>query len=300
MKQLLVIGGPTASGKTAMAIRIAQELNTHILSCDSRQFYAELNIGVARPTPQELQSAPHHFIATHSIHQPLNVSSYEQSALALLQQLFLQHDTLIAVGGSGLYIDALCQGVAYLPDPTPELRAQLKASYAIQGISYFQQMLQQLDPDYYNQVDRNNPIRLQRAIEVSLTAHKPYSQVLREQVHAQQRPFRIVKIGIDADRQWLRQRINQRVDAMMDQGLLEECQQLLPYRGLTPLNTVGYKELFAHIDGQSTLDEAVAAIKLNTWHYAKKQFTWLRRYTDLTWVAPNATAHYILDRTGIL
>lgn len=297
MKQLLVIGGPTASGKTAMAIRVARELHTEILSCDSRQFYKELNIGVARPTLDELQAAHHHFIASHSIHQPLNVASYEQSAMQILEQLFEQHDIVVAVGGSGLYIDALCNGVAYLPDPAPQLRAELKTQYAIQGISYFQQLLQNLDPEYYNQVDRNNPIRLQRAIEVSLTTHKPYSQVLREQHTLQQRPFHIVKVGINADRQWLRQRIDQRADDMIAQGLLEECRTLLPYRHLTPLNTVGYKELFAHLDGQTTLPEAISQIKLNTWHYAKKQYTWLRRYTDLHWVAPQAPPQEILALT---
>lgn len=287
MPRLIVICGPTASGKTSLAIHLAQALNTHIISCDSRQFYQELDIGVARPSADELAAAPHHFIANRSVTQPYNVSSYEQEALSTLEQLFATHDSVIAVGGSGLYIDALCNGVAFLPDPSDELRAELKEHYAKEGIGYFQSLLKRLDPDYYAVVDQNNPIRLQRALEVCITTGRPYSVILQEQQQPQPRPFDIVRIAIDADRSWLRERIDRRVEEMIANGLVEECRSLLPYRHLNTLNTVGYKELFAFIDQRCTLEEAVEQIKLNTWHYAKKQFTWLRRYNDLQWIQPN-------------
>lgn len=285
MPRLVVICGPTASGKTKLAIELAQQWNTHILSCDSRQFYSELNIGVARPSPSELAAAPHHFIANRSVTQPYNVSSYEQEALSLLQELFEEHPVVIAVGGSGLYIDALCEGVALLPDPAPELRAELKQHLAVEGIGYFQSLLQQLDPEYYNTVDINNPIRLQRALEVCITTGQPYSKVLKDQQKPKPRPFEIERIAINADRVWLRNRIDKRVEMMLQCGLVEECESLLPYRHLNTLNTVGYKEIFEYLDRQITLDEAAAKIKLNTWHYAKKQFTWLKRYADLRWVS---------------
>lgn len=283
--RLIVITGPTASGKTALGVRLAQRLHTEIVSCDSRQFYSELNIGVARPSEDELAAVPHHFIACRSVTQPYNVSQYEDEALALLDTLFKTHDTVVAVGGSGLYIDALCQGMARMPDPTPELRASLKKAIAEEGLDSLCERLKELDPDYYSRCDLKNPVRVQRALEVILTTGRPYSEVI-DQTKAP-RPFAVEKIAISLPTELLRQRIDTRVDLMFDAGLVDEARGMLSSRHLQPLNTVGYKELFACFDGQCSLDEARQKIKYNTWHYAKKQLTWLKRYKDLRWLDPS-------------
>ena len=281
MNRLLVITGPTAAGKTAYAIRLAQELDTEILSCDSRQFYREMNIGVARPTADELSAVPHHFIACRSVTEPYNISDYERDAMSLLDRLFLRHDTVIAVGGSGLYVDALRLGVSVMPDPTPELRARLQQM----PLEEKRARLQLLDPDYYARVDLRNPVRLQRALEVCFMSGRPYSQLLAESQPAS-RPFdieiRVVgtpqSANLPMEASMLRSRIDRRVDRMMAEGLLEEVCSLLPYRNQPTLRTVGYRELFPVVDGNRNLDDAVAEIKLNTWHYARKQITWMRRY----------------------
>ena len=273
MKRLLVIAGPTAIGKTAHAVRLALELDTEIISCDSRQFYREMCIGVARPSNAELQAVPHHFIACRSVTEPYNIYDYSQDAMHLLERLFQDHDTVIAVGGSGLYIDALRGNISRLPNPTPELRARLQAM----PLEEKRFQLRLLDPDYYSRVDLHNPVRLQRALEVCLMTGRPYSEVIAQQSPAQ-RPFKVEIQMLEMDRNQLRQRIDQRVDLMMQEGLLEEVRSLLPYRHLNTLQTVGYRELFPVIDGTEKLDDAVAAIKLNTWHYARKQLTWMQRY----------------------
>lgn len=273
MKKLIVITGPTASGKTAEAVHLAQELGTEILSCDSRQFYREMRIGVARPSDEELAAAPHHFIACRSVTKPYNISDYERDAVSLLDNLFQRHDTVIAVGGSGLYVDALRLGVTSMPDPTPELRARLQQM----PLEEKRSQLQMLDPEYYARVDLRNPVRLQRALEVCYMTGHPYSQVLAESEPAS-RPFDIEVRVIQIPNSELRTRIDQRVDQMMADGLLDEVRTLLPYRDLTTLRTVGYRELFPVLDGTAQLVDAVAQIKLNTWHYARKQLTWCRRY----------------------
>lgn len=281
MKRLIVIVGPTAIGKTATAVRMAQQMHTEIISCDSRQFYNEMNIGVARPSPNELEAAKHHFIACRSVSNPYNVYDFEHDALALLDSLFVNHDTVIAVGGSGLYIDALCKGINLMPDPSPELRNELSSRIANGQLDLLISELKRLDPDYYNVVDLKNPIRIQRALEVIYTSGLPYSQLIGKPLP--NRPFEIEKIGLRCQRDTLRQRIYSRVEIMMTQGLLQEAESLIPYRHLNTLNTVGYKELFSYFDGKCTLQQAVTDIKNHTWQYAKKQISWFARYSDISW-----------------
>ncbi len=275
MKRLIVIAGPTAVGKTATAIEVAQRLHTDIVSCDSRQFYTEMNIGVARPSEAELGAVRHHFIACRSAADPYNAYSYEQEALQRINELFLQHDDVVAVGGSGLYIDALCKGINLLPDPAPELRASLSARIARGELPALLEELRRLDPDYYAVVARDNPIRIQRALETIITAGRPLSELLRQPLPP--RPFAIEIYALCCERDELRDRIFRRVDQMRADGLVDEAASLLPLRHLNTLNTVGYKELFLHFDGKCPLDEALTAIKHNTWLYAKKQMSWLRR-----------------------
>ena len=272
-KKLIVVAGPTAVGKTAHAVALAQRLDTEIVSCDSRQFYRELSIGVARPTDEELAAVPHHFIACRSVTEPYNIYDYEHDAMVVVARLMETRDTVVAVGGSGLYIDALRATPAVLPSPTAELRSMLQQM----PLEEKRAQLRLLDPDYYARVDLRNPVRLQRALEVCLTAGRPYSQVLADQQTAP-RPFAIEMQVLSMEPAALRERIDRRVDRMMADGLLDEVRQLLPYRHLNTLNTVGYRELFPVLDGHAAVDEAVAQIKLNTWHYARKQLTWLKRY----------------------
>lgn len=272
-KKLIVVAGPTAVGKTAHAVALAQRLDTEIVSCDSRQFYRELSIGVARPTGEELAAVHHHFIACRSVTEPYNIYDYEHDAMAVVARLMETHDTVVAVGGSGLYIDALRATPAVLPSPTAELRSMLQQM----PLEEKRAQLRLLDPDYYARVDLRNPVRLQRALEVCLTAGRPYSQVLADQ-QTTPRPFAIEMQVLSMEPAALRERIDRRVDRMMADGLLDEVRQLLPYRHLNTLNTVGYRELFPVLDGHAAVDEAVAQIKLNTWHYARKQLTWLKRY----------------------
>lgn len=280
-KTLFVVVGPTAIGKTAMAIHIAQELGTEILSCDSRQFYKELNIGVARPNEEELAAVKHHFIANLSIHDNYNVSMYEHDALALLETLFHTHDTAVAVGGSGLYVDALCQGITVMPDPDPEIRARLKQRLQDEGIDTLRAQLRLLDPDYYYSTEIANPLRIIRGLEMYLSTGVPFSKIRKSEI--KKRPFDIVKIGLQCPREELYNRINRRVDMMMAEGLEDEARGLLPYRHLNALNTVGYKELFDYFDGKISLTQAVTDIKTHTRRYAKRQITWLQRYQDIQW-----------------
>ncbi len=286
-KTLLVILGPTASGKTGVAIRLAKYLKTEIISADSRQFYREIPIGTAAPTKEQLREVPHHFVGNLSLQDDYNVSRFEQDVLKLLEQKFRQHEVMIMAGGSGLYIDAVCKGIDALPDPDPQLRQTLEKQWKQQGIAVLQQQLEELDPDYYAVVDRQNPKRLMRAIEVCLQTGKKYSELRLNR--PAERDFRILKIGLNLPRQELFERIHQRTDQMLENGWLEEARRVLPFREKNALNTVGYKELFAFFDGKMTLEEAVEKIKTNTRRYAKRQLTWFKRDTDIHWFSPEET-----------
>lgn len=280
-KRLVVVVGPTGSGKTDLAIALAQYYGAPIVSTDSRQFYRGMPIGTAQPTAQQLRAAEHHFIASHDITQELSCGAYEVEALALLDRLFEQHRTVIAVGGSGLYIKALCEGMDELPQADPELRAALAEQLREEGVAALAERLRTLDPLYYEQVDRSNPARVVRALEVCLQTGRPFSE--QRLGRRRERPFDIVKIGIEVPREELYERINRRVDAMMAEGLEAEARALYPYRHLNALRTVGYRELFDFFEGRCSRDEAVEAIKRNTRRYAKRQMTWFRRDGEIRW-----------------
>ena len=284
MKTLIVIAGPTASGKTAFAIEMAKALSTVIISADSRQFYKEMSIGTAAPTVEELSQAKHYFIHHISIEDKYDVADYEHDVLRLLDELFVAHDAVIMTGGSGLFIDAVCNGIDNMPDTLPIIREKVKQLYDKSGLQALQDEVQRLDPEYFALVDKQNPRRLQRALEVCYQTGQPFSTFRKGD--AVQRDFAIKKYALLWDRQHLIERIDQRVDLMMQQGLLEEAQALYPQRHLNALNTVGYKELFAYLDGQSTLPEAIEQIKIHTRQYAKRQMTWLRKDTSYHWITP--------------
>lgn len=282
---LIVIEGPTAVGKTAFAVALAKMLNTSVISADSRQFYKELKIGTAKPSVEEMEGVHHLLLGHLSIHDYYNVSRFEQEVLTLLPALFAENQYVILAGGSGLYIDAVCNGIDDFPDPDPELRSYLKGLLRDEGIEKLQNLLFKHDPEYYRSVDLMNPVRLQRALEVVLSTGKPYSELRAGQPKV--RDFNIVKIGLNLPREVLFARIARRVDKMMDDGLLEEVRSLLPFRHLTALNTVGYKELFDYLDGNITLQQAVENIKTNTRRYAKRQLTWFKRDPEVKWVEPD-------------
>ena len=281
-KTLIVIAGPTASGKTAYAIQMAQRLDTVILSADSRQFYKEMRIGTAAPTEEELRQAKHYFVHHISIEDKYDVADYERDALSLLDELFKTHDNVILTGGSGLFIDAVCKGIDAMPDVEPDIRKKVENLLAEGGLSALQDEVQRLDPEYFSVVDQQNPRRLQRALEVCYQTGKPFSSF--RSGNAAKRDFDIKKYALLWDRDQLIARIDRRVDLMMEQGLLEEAKSLYPKRHLNALNTVGYKELFAYLEGQCSLTEAIEQIKIHTRQYAKRQMTWLRRDGEYEWV----------------
>ncbi|MDR0363757.1 MAG: tRNA (adenosine(37)-N6)-dimethylallyltransferase MiaA [Bacteroidales bacterium] len=280
-KKLIVVLGPTASGKTATAIALARRYRTEIVSADSRQFYKELKIGTASPTIDELIAAPHHFIGHLSIYDYYNASRFESDAMEKLKDIFIKNDVAIMTGGSGLYIDAVINGIDELPDPTPELRRELKRLLETKGIGALQEKLLQYDPEYYQTVDLKNPKRLLRALEVSVTAGKPYSELRVKSTG--KRFFEAVFVGLECERSILNDRICRRVDQMLDAGLAEEAMQFFHLRDLNALNTVGYKELYEWKDGKISFEQVVENIKTNTRRYAKRQMTWFRKNKAIKW-----------------
>jgi tRNA dimethylallyltransferase len=290
-KTLIVVVGPTAIGKTDLAIQLALHYRTEIISADSRQFFREMEIGTAKPSEVELQTAKHHFINSQSVETEFSVGDFEQQALRVLNDLFVSHDTAILVGGSGLYIQAVCQGFDNIPKPTEGIRDKFNSLYTNEGIEALKYGLLAVDPEYYREVDLNNPQRLIRALEVFETTGRPFSSYRIK--NTSPRPFRIIKIGLDISREELYRRINHRVDVMMKNGLLEEVRRLQPYKDLNALNTVGYSELFDHLEGKVSLEEAIAKIKQNTRRFAKRQLTWFKRQKDIKWFRPGETSEVI-------
>lgn len=274
-RTLLVLAGPTAVGKTETAIACAERYNTVILSADSRQFYREMKIGTAAPTPQELERVPHFFVGNLSIHDYYNASRFEQDVLALLPRLFEKHPVVIMTGGSGLYIDAVCHGIDDLPDPDPQVRQFVIDCFEQEGIEALRHHLKRLDPAYYESCNLADHKRMMRAVEVSLQLGTPYSTHLK--ATRKQRDFDIVKVCLTRPREELFARINQRTEQMIAKGWLKETESLLPYRHLNALNTVGYKELFAYLDNKISLEQAITDIQTHTRRYAKRQMTWFKR-----------------------
>ncbi len=285
-KTLIIIAGPTAAGKTAIAIHIAKHFNTEIISADSRQFYREMNIGTAKPSNEELSAIRHHIIDSHSVKDHFSVGDFEKAVICLLEKLFKSHDQVILVGGSGLFIDAVCNGFDELPVATKETREKLNQLLSDKGIEHLQEKLKKVDPVYYAEVDINNPQRLKRALEVFESTGNPFSSY-RTKI-PKKRNFNIIKLAISPDRTKLYEQINLRVDQMIDKGLIEEVKGLVEYRHLNALNTVGYSEIFDYLDGKYTKQESIDKIKQNTRRFAKRQLTWFKKSEDMKWFDPLA------------
>lgn len=280
-KKLIILTGPTGIGKTDLSIELAQALKTEIISCDSRQMFRELAIGSAPPSAEQLQKARHHFIGQLSILDYYSAGRFELDAVALLEQLFVKYDKVLMVGGSGMYIDAIVRGIDDLPTIDTEIRAQIGQRLKEEGIDKLREELSRLDPEYYNTADIVNPKRVLKALEVIAQTGKTYSS--QRTGNVKKRPFEIVLVGLKMDRNKLYERIDRRVDVMLEMGLENEAQSLLPYKELNSLNTVGYKEFFDFFEGKYDYDEAVRLIKRNSRRYAKRQMTWFSRYQQMTW-----------------
>ena len=282
---IIIIAGPTAVGKTNFAISVARHFNTEIISADSRQCYRELKIGVARPSDEELMLVKHHFIASHSITEELNAGSFEKYALDKSAELFQKNPIVVMVGGTGLYIKSFCEGIDPMPEVPELVRKQVIEGYETKGLIWLQKELQQKDPDFWKiSTEQQNPQRLMRALEVlNATGQSILVYRTRKKIS---RPFRVIKIGLELPREILRKRIDDRVDQMIESGLLEEVKSLVPYKNLNALQTVGYKELFAFLEGETSLEQAIVQIKTNTRQYAKRQMTWFTKDPEIRWMSP--------------
>ena len=296
MKTLVVLTGPTGVGKTELSLRIAEALGSPILSCDSRQIFKEMSIGTAAPTPDQLKRVQHYFIASKSIQEPYSAAKFEAETLSLLNTLFESHETVLMTGGSMMYIDAVCKGIDDMPDVDPVIRQELANLYKTNGLAPILEELKRLDPVYFEQVDRQNPKRVIHGLELCRMTGKPFSTFRKDT--AKERPFKVVKICLNRDRQELYNRIDARVDQMMIQGLEEEARNLHHFRNLNALNTVGYKEMFDYFDGHFSLEQAVITLKFNTHKYARKQLTWFRRDSDYHWFHPEE--HDIIQKVLFL
>ena len=298
-RRLIVVVGPTGSGKTDLALCLAERYRAPILSADSRQIYRGMAIGTAQPTPEQLRRAEHHFIASADVWEDFSCGEFEKQALQCLEELFPIHDTVVVAGGSGLYVKALCEGMDDLPDADPALREELSRQVAGEGLGPLLEELERLDAEYYRVVDRNNPARVIRAVEVCRMSGRPFSAMRTGE--KRRRNFDVVKIGTQLDRAVLYDRINRRVDAMVAAGLEAEVRALLPYRNCNALRSVGYTEMFDYFDGKISFDEAVELIKRNTRRYAKRQLTWFRRDGEIRWFDPSHVeeiAGYVDSRFG--
>ena len=284
-KILLTVVGPTAIGKTSLAIDLALHFGTEIISCDSRQFFKEMSIGTAVPSSEELAQVKHHFIQHKSIFDTYSVGDFERDAITFLKELFKQHNVVIMVGGSGLYADTVVYGLDDFPEVSPEIRNELNELYQKQGITYLQTRLKDLDPIQYTQMDVQNPQRMMRALEVCIASGKPYSSFLNKKETL--RDFTNITIGLTAEREVVYNRINERVELMLENGLLIEAQTLFPHKKLNALQTVGYRELFNFFEGKTSLDFAIEEIKKNTRRFAKRQYTWFHKNKDINWFEIN-------------
>ena len=280
-KNLIVIVGPTAIGKTSLSINLAQHFNCEIISCDSRQFFKEMQIGTAVPSKEELAAAPHHFIQNKSIFENYTVGDFEKEAIYKLEELFLTNDYAILVGGSGLYVDAILKGFDEFPEIDISVRQEVASNYEESGLNYLQTELEKRDPDYFSVVAKENPQRMMRALEVCIGSGKPYSSFLNQKKNT--RNFTPIIIGLEAERSVIYDRINQRVDIMINEGLLAEASELLVHKDLNALQTVGYRELFRYFDGEISLEFSIEEIKKNTRRFAKRQLTWFKRNKNTKW-----------------
>lgn len=292
-KYLITIVGPTAIGKTSLSIKLAQHFNTEIISCDSRQFYKEMTIGTAVPSKEELNTSAHHFIQNRSIHDAYNVGQFEKDTLDKLTQLFKNHTVIIMVGGSGLYVDAVLKGLDYFPAVSPTVREELNIKLQEKGLEYLQEQLKELDLESYNSIELKNPHRIIRALEISIGTGKPYSYYKNKP--KVKRDFTPIKIGITADREIIYNRINQRVDIMIENGLLDEAKNLHEFKELNALQTVGYRELFDFLDDKITLDFAISEIKKNTRRFAKRQNTWFKKGSDIEWFDYKSNTNTVIE-----
>ena len=283
-KTVIIIAGPTAVGKTAAGIAVANHFGAEIISADSRQCFKELRIGVARPSADELAQVPHHFIASHSIHQKVTAATFEAYALEKAAQLFQTNNVVVMVGGTGLYIKAFCEGMDEIPEVSEAVHQEVITNYRQQGLPWLQEEMQKADPRFWQEGETQNPQRMMRALEVAKATGRSIFDFQKGE--KKQREFSVIKLAIDRPKEQLHQNINHRVDAMMEEGLVEEVKSLLPYKHLNALQTVGYKEVFSYLDGTMTLQQATDAIKQATRQYAKRQLTWFRKDKEYHWLPP--------------